>query len=242
MNRYKSLCITVRPKKGVVAESKYEEDILKWCKKQDYAYVVAEMEDEARHLHIQIWSNKAKTRGEVQTAMVRIAEKNLDDWDDAQKKVLRNGVRIAYSDWCDNYLGDNDEKGEANILFEKVPTKTLEFYPTEEEQEALLNTSNAVDKRFHRLTEMYKENSKYYKEPTITNVARFLSDMMFKQKTIPVIVCQKHREQLCMSLWAYIQESIMPDLFLSKDLSNRYIVAEKMRNPRDSAFDLIMNK
>ena len=48
-----SFCITVRPKNGL--HNEYDEAVMKYIKKQNYGAYVHEMEDEARHLHAQIW-------------------------------------------------------------------------------------------------------------------------------------------------------------------------------------------
>lgn len=240
MNKYKSYCVTVRPSQGVSKDSKLEKELLTWCKKQDYSCMYSEKSDEARHIHIQIWCNTPRARGAIATAVCRICERCVIDWNDAQKKVLRQGIRIAYSDWYIDYLHNNTDKDddEGETLYSNPPDNSIDFYPTESEQELIQDNNNACDKRFHKLNALWNIHYKD-KEKTITNTAKFLCDMMFKSKIIQVIGHQKNREQLCLALWAYLNEQIVPDLFLSKDLENRYTIVEAINHNRDHLYELI---
>ena len=133
--KFKSFGITVRPRAGM--SSKLQLAMVSWLDKQPYAVAVTEMEDEAKHLHAQVWYDKARTKSDVSKQIQRICEKSCDTWDAAQTKVMRGGIRIAYSDWYDSYLLNNpDKEGEPNILMERVPDRTMDYYPSEEEQEA----------------------------------------------------------------------------------------------------------
>ena len=58
-DKYKSFAITVRPRNGISDET--IEELIKWITKKDYGIVVIEMEDEARHLHAQIWLDEEVT-------------------------------------------------------------------------------------------------------------------------------------------------------------------------------------
>lgn len=223
---YKSYCITIRPRDGLT--DKTANSLLDWLKKQQYAVAVIEMEAEARHIHIQIWNDKTKARGDVCKAVQRICERTIQDWDAAQLKVLRSGVKIAYSDWYLDYLTDNDNKGpvsQDNILIDNPPEKTLEFYPSEQEQEDVQRLRTATDPRFAQLE---IECLKYLGENgelliSMKNVAQFLCYAMFEARSIKCVTQQRDRTALCKTLYHYMIKSTDTTMFLEKSISENKI-------------------
>jgi len=212
---YKSFALTIRPRLGITDAT--IEAYLSWLRKQAYAVAVLEMADEARHLHAQIWIEEGRTKDDVAKQVKRICERTIEDWDAGQSKVLRSGIRIAYSDWYLEYLTDNEEKGEANIIINKPPDKTESYYPTEEEQEQVKAVSQSADPRF---TKMEQECNEYLGKNnlnlSIKSVARYLANSMFVERTMKVLVQQRDRTAICKTLFAYMSKSGDIDLFVEK--------------------------
>lgn len=128
---YRSYAFTVRPRNGVSSDT--EKELIKWLSKQDYGYATIEMEDEARHMHGQVWYEAERARGNFHRGLSRICERTIDDWDPAQAKVLSKGTKIAYDDFYRSYLIDAEKKKDdvINCVYENIPDKTQAFYPSE---------------------------------------------------------------------------------------------------------------
>ena len=199
--------------------------------KQDGYHAVIEMENEARHLHGQIWIKEGRARGEIVRSVKRICERTIEDWNTAQAKVLSQGVKIAYSDWYESYLENAEKKSgdKLNVVCENIPDKTEEFYASEEEQEKIRDSTNAVDKRYHKLAEDFKEwwkddlNKKKYTRIYRENVALFLGDCMFVKKTIPVCADSRLSKQLCNALYLYITRDTGMAHFLTKNQMEEFV-------------------
>lgn len=219
---YKSFAITVRPRLGITDVT--IDAIKSWLAKQNHAVAVLEMDDEARHLHAQIWLDEGRTKDDVGKAVKRICERTIEDWDAAQSKVLRGGIKIAYSDWYLEYLVDNDDKGNdhTRVITNNPPDKTEQYYPSEEEQEAVRLCSSATDPRFFK---MEQDALKYFEEKqldiTIKNVAKWLCYVMFEERTMKVLVNQRDRTAVCKTLYAYMTKSANIELFLEKSAEEK---------------------
>lgn len=218
MASYRSYCLTVRPRDGITETTISQ--IKDWLRKCDYGVAVLEKEHEARHLHAQIWLNKPRARGDICKQIQRICERSIDEWDRAQLKVLRQGVKIAYSDWYLDYLTENDLKlDEPNIVYYSPPDYPMSFYPTEEEQDEIQSLKTAVDPRFCKLEQDYR---KWMREKGVVwvtqkSVSLFLADAMFVSKTIKVILHQRDRKALATCLFAYASCDDSRWLFEDKD-------------------------
>lgn len=218
MASYRSYCLTVRPRDGITETTVSQ--IKDWLRKCDYGVAVLEKENEARHLHAQIWLNKPRARGDICKQIQRICERSIDEWDRAQLKVLRQGVKIAYSDWYLDYLTENDMKtDEANIVYYSPPDYPTTFYPTEEEQDEIQSLKTAVDPRFCKLEQDYRKwlISKGVVNCSIHSVSMFLADSMFLSKTMKVILHQRDRKALATCLYAYAACDDNKYLFMDKD-------------------------
>ncbi len=212
---FRSYCITIRPRDGI--SDLTVEKTKKWLSNLDYAVAVLEMENEARHLHAQIWTNTPKSKGDIAKAVQRICERSVKDWDEAQLKVLRAGVKIAYSDWYLDYLVENDLKTtEPNIIYKQVPPLTLDFYATEEEQQNIQKLKTAVDPRFADM-EIKCLAFLGERQVTVKSVASFLADAMFVTRTMKCVLQQRDRIALAKTLYAYMAKSTDIYLFLEKD-------------------------
>lgn len=217
---YKSFAITVRPRLGITDATVGA--YLSWLKKQPYAVAVLEMTDEARHLHAQVWFEEGRTKDDVAKQVKRICERTIEDWDAGQTKVLRGGIRIAYSDWYLEYLTDNEDKGEANIIINQAPDKTEAYYPTEEEQEQVKAVAQSADPRFTKMEQECMDYLvKYNLDLTIKNVARYLGNAMFQERTMKVLIQQRDRTAICKTLFAYMSKSGDIDLFVEKTLEEK---------------------
>ena len=204
---YKSYAITIRPRAGITDTTL--KSITDWCKKQPYAVGVIEKDDESRHVHIQVWNDTPKARGDVAKTMQRICERTIPEWDNAQLKVLRAGVKIAYSDWYQDYLLDNDSKEqvtEDRIVINNPPDKTMEYYPTEEEQNEVQTLRTAVDQR---LASHEIQCLKYLgdKPITIENVARWLAYATNDERSIKSAMHKRDRVAFCKQLYHYMIKS-----------------------------------
>lgn len=163
---YRSYCFTVRPLQGLSKET--ESLILRWLRKQHKAFATIEGDDEARHMHGQIWLEEPRERGKVNQSLKRICEKSIVDWSAVEAKVLSKGTRIAYSDWFDSYLDDDLTKSHnfKYIVINNPPDKTEEYYPSQQEQDQIQQEANAVDKQMHRWEQAWFN---YIKEKNIKN-------------------------------------------------------------------------
>jgi len=225
---YKSFALTIRPRLGISDTT--IESYLSWLRKQAYAVAVIEMADEARHLHAQIWLEEGRTKDDVAKQVKRICERTIEDWDAGQSKVLRGGIRIAYSDWYLEYLTDNENKQEeANVLLHNPPDKTESYYPTEEEQENVKALSQSADPRFLKMEQECLEYlGKNQYQLTQVNIARYLSAAMFEYRTMKVLIQQRDRTALCKTLFAYMSKGDI-NLFIDKTKEEKKI-DEKFEN------------
>ncbi len=216
MNQQKSFGITIRPKCGVIPNSTFEKKILKVCKRADYYHVVAEKAGVDRHLHIQLWYDEPKYKGDIKKNFVRACSSEI--WWDANHKKYSIEAKFCYNDWVTNYCEENDLKLDPNdTLLDNIPADTDPYYPTDEEQEKMLNKATAVDQKFYGWEQMYMEYPEKVEHPTLWDIANFLGDMMFVSRKIPVIIDHKARQQNCKCLLAYIQKSKSAKLFMTAD-------------------------
>lgn len=220
---YKSFALTIRPRAGIT-----DDTILAfktWLSKQDHSVSVTEMEGDARHLHAQLWLNEGRTKDDVSKAVKRICERTISDWDATQTKVLRGGIRIAYSDWYLEYLVDNEDKGNVesnNIITNNPPDRTEHYYPSEEEQEKVKQVSQAADPRFLSMEQECNEwLTMEQKEISYKNIAQWLCYAMFSQRTMKVLINQRDRTALCKTLYAYMSKTTDIDYFVEKTLQQK---------------------
>lgn len=203
-----SYAITVRPKNGL--HNEYDEAIIKWIKHFTYSCYVHEMEDEARHLHAQIWIPKTDINN-IRKALYRIAEKLDPDWGPASKKVLSSGVKYSYNDDFYTKYMTKDLAPELNSMlpYYNIPENTEEYYPSEEEQAAAKKKAKRVaDAYFNHLEEMWIEHNPDYDEfhpiKQLKDISMFYYYQMFINKTIAVIRDARQRKQNAKCLYNYV--------------------------------------
>jgi len=219
VSKFGSLCFTIRPKGGLTGD--LETALKNWIIKQPfYAYNI-EMEDEARHLHCQVFYPEKKSKGDLTKALFRIQSKYDIDWSPASKKVLSSGVKVAYNDKFLEYMMKD------NPLIECcIPEDTSIFYPSEEEQLRVQRKSNSVNTRYDHYkdlflkSEFYSEDDHEYDKSHITGklrVANWLAHVMFKEKSITVVQDSRLRQQIINSLTFYVYDVSGYELLSEKD-------------------------
>ena len=219
-----AICITVRPKNGL--HNEYASAIEKWLTNQKYHLYVYEMEDEARHLHAQIFG-KYKINN-IRKALFRIADKNDPDWSPASKKVLSQGVKYAYNDYFINTYMTKDNKPQGTL-----PEETTLYYPSLEEQEEIKKKSEKVaDAYFNHLKNLWEEENPEYETHQFTNIdiAKFYYNMMFKVKKIAVIRDSKQRKQnaQCLLHYIYPGNQSIKEMVLTKEDIETYNLFKEM--------------
>lgn len=220
-SKFKSFCITVRPKDGLHGE--YAAAVEKYIKKQQYYVYQYEKEAEAKHIHAQIFFEEPVRKSNIQTALKRIAEKHDNNWGAASRKVLVSGVKIAYNDnFMDNYI--TKENGTIAMDQYNPPPNTEEFYPSEAEQSAAQAAANAADNHFHKLKTLWELHNPDYSEhqKTLKDIGLFIYNLMFVDKVIPVIQDDRRRKQLAKALTHYIfpyNQSAVNYMFSQEDVA-----------------------
>ena len=222
-----SFCITVRPLDGLHGD--YDDAIMKFIQKQNYGVYVHEMEDEARHLHAQIWLTTDREQHKIDNirkALFRIGQKYDPNWSPAAKKVLSKGVKYAYS----NYFVEKYMTKDNTIEYDCRPENPDDYYPSlEEQEEAKKKATRVADAYFDHLAREWNEHYPDYEfnfHTTIFDVAKFYYDLMFKEKKIAVIRDDKARKQNAKCLLHYLfphQQSIM-ELVMTKEDREQYLL------------------
>lgn len=226
VNKYRSMGITIRPRNGIPKDGSLQKALLKYCDKFTYCSYVFEKEHEARHVHIQLFFEEGKYKGDVKKQFMRICGTHITDWDAAQMKVAVL-VKICYNDWINNYCIENDvKKDDYCDTIKYNPPENDEYYPSQEEQDASVLKSNASDQRFHRLTELYDKHPEYKdnKYPSLYTCSMFIGDIMFKSKLIPVVIDDKARKNICKCFHAYYTGNADINMMMTKNDVETYML------------------
>lgn len=218
MSKYRSYAITISTVEPVEGEG--QSTLVKWLKKQDYAYAVIEGglgKDQERHLHAQVWYNEGREKGTLNKALKRIIEKYFPE----SKSHIAIKLKIAYNnDFLEKYM----KKDITELLINKIPDEEniKEFYPSEEEQNKVLLKSKIVDHKMNHLEELFYEWVGDEVEPTSNlqkkaQVSRFLSDMMYKSRKIKVPTDMKIQRNLCTVFTNYLWKTSNSFMLLSQE-------------------------
>lgn len=181
---HKSWCVTIRPVAGICDAriALYK----KWALRQAGAYGVLEGLGETRHLHLQLFFEEPRSKGDVNKAIQRIFERL--ETQPNEIRVLRRGTRIAYNlDFIETYL--QKEEGR-EVVVDNVPEKPDDYFPTDEEQERVKRVSTAVDAYMAGLNEklLVFLQDKYHTDMVFeAGVRHFLGDAMYCSRTMRVI-------------------------------------------------------
>lgn len=229
MSKYKSYTINVSPVEQV--EGKFQKELTNWFNKQPYAKAVIEGGDgkeQKRHLHGIVYYDEAREKSSINKAITRIVMKHcpeslgpdgkLKTWYKDGKPCNAVMIRIAYND---DFIEEYMEKDVTETLRDFVPDERDEYYPSEEEQEKVKSKAKAVDQRFHRLSEKFKETNPLWADipewKQQATVAYFLASEMFDKHTERVIQDKKVRVQVCQSLTMYIYKIKKRSEFMTQD-------------------------
>lgn len=230
---FRSFGITIRPRDGITDDC--VKNVVKYLNRHpQYAVAVLEKEDTERHLHAQVWYDDPKYKGDIKKQLVRIVSnsKLVHEWDLPQKQHTIF-VKIAYKDWYNDYLLENDLKIDSpNILINNPPLETDGFYPTQDEQDKVQAIATSVDPRFAKLEQdclVYLNGSAI----TLRNIAVYLSFAMYVERSIKVVIHKRDRTALAQSLYAYMKKEINTEMFIEltpeeKKENEKFKKVEKM--------------
>lgn len=197
---YRAFAFTIRPKQGVTESGLIETKLTKYLSKHN-GFIVAEKTGICRHLHGVIFYLKSKRKYDLFLILKGIQEKEQgSELDYNEERVLKGGLKIAYDD---NFYTEYTNKPDSELIYDNLPESTTEFYPSKDEQERVRASSNAVDKTFHTLLELWKESQRT--QISQDSVKCFMYELMYVTKKIKVIEDKKKFNQRCISLFHYIQ-------------------------------------
>lgn len=206
--KYKSFALTVRPRDG--ATSAHDDLLCKFVRKQcDYYYIISEKLDDERHLHCGIFLKKAVKRADFTTVIKRV----FKAFDDEEKRVLNQGVKIMYNyDFIQNYLDKDDD---TEVILKNLPEEShLESYwpPSKEQEKA--KAKAAVDKYYANLEYLWFQHQPVAHEVNYHECAKFLSDLMYNKRLIRVMRDDKAIAQCAKHLSRYIRKdsTYVPEL------------------------------
>ena len=202
---YRSYAFTLRPRNGVTPDGKTEQKLIKYIEKNT-GFLVSEMENEARHLHGQLFFPNGKRKYDLAVILIKIQQLDLGvELDKSEQRVLKGGIKIAYSD---DFFTDYTNKPDSNLIIENMPDDTQQFYPSQDEQDIVKARARAVDQKYHKLSELWNE-TRQDQEPRERTVAFFLYDMMYVAKRIPVVADKKCFNQTYKALTQYLRADMV---------------------------------
>lgn len=210
MSEFRSFAFTIRPSNGVPENGDLEKSVILYLSKYK-GFIVSEKEGHERHLHGQVFFEKAKRKFDVNKQLNLICQRTVPDWNLDQQRVLHKGTRIAYND--DWFLNYTNKECESQLIYSDYPTSNHEYYPPKEAQLAAQARSNAVDKLFHHLKELYDNDPVVVHNVTISNpsqahIREWLYQQMFVKKTIRVIEDKRKFNQRADALYHYLPNEI----------------------------------
>ena len=199
---YKAFAYTIRPLNGVKPGKEIETKLIKYIKKH-HGFIVAEKEDICRHLHGVIYYDKPKRKYDLALVLKSFQEAEQGtELSYQEERVLKGGLKIAYND---DFFTEYTNKSDSTLILDNLPENTKEYYPSEEEQAKVKRSSNAVDKTYNHLLDLWNESQRELSENA---VKVFMYDMMYVQKKIKVIEDRKKFNQRCISLFHYINGEV----------------------------------
>lgn len=159
-------------------------------------FLVAEKEQEARHLHGQLFFPNGKRKFDLAKVLIKIQ----DTTDPAEVRVLKQGIKIAYSD---DFYTEYTNKPDSIMIIDKFIQDSEDYYPSQEEQDKVKARARAIDAKYHHLKELWDEQEE---PPHLNqqNITLFLYKLMYVDKKINVISDKKCFNQTAKSMFHYI--------------------------------------
>lgn len=221
---YRSFGITLRTKVGI--NNSHIKEFERWLKKQPYYAYVFEKEEEERHIHAQIWLTEPRTRGNIKKPLDRHIINNYAK----DEFVLRfaSNVRIAYNnEFLDEYL----QKENSFELYNPPPDEEIyDYYPTEEEQEAVQQRAKSKNGWLLELEALWKIHATDHQKalPNIFNVASFLEKIAELDLWRICKDC-KQRQQECQIFTWWLLKNTRGDLYLTKEQQEARNLSQKWK-------------
>lgn len=173
---YKAFAFTIRPLNGVKPDNEIETKLIKYIKKY-HGFIVAEKEGICRHLHGVIYYDKPKRKYDLALVLKSFQEAEQGtELSYQEERVLKGGLKIAYND---DFFTEYTNKADSTLILDNLPENTKEYYPSEEEQAKVKRSSNAVDKTYNHLLDLWNESQRDLSENA---VKVFMYEMMYVQK------------------------------------------------------------
>lgn len=180
MSKFVTYAITVRPRGGVT--NKIIESFTKYfVKKSTYSFVITEGEGDSRHIHSAFVFKVPIARNNVCTDLIRVVGKGFAA---DEKVVLRNGVKILYSnDFITKYMKKDKD---AVVIHRNLPEIGMleKFYPVKEEKAPSNLYMHSTMYKYERL---WREHREPHVEILTSTVRDFLHELQYKSRVIGLL-------------------------------------------------------
>ncbi len=215
MSGYKSWCITIRPKCGVIIGSPLEIAFDKWIKKCKGGAYTFEKEGSERHIQAQVFYEDNKLKQNIKKSLIRLVQnENTDpDWSPSAAKVLGGGIRIAYNgDFIENYMAKDLQGGAYEYI--NIPENEESYYPTQEEQKVVKEDAQSRNPFLLKMKRIWIAECVGI-IPTKFSVAKFLQRLFVEDRITGLLNARSRIKQRDM-LYAYLCKDKTGDLYMTK--------------------------
>lgn len=200
--KYRSFGFTVSTIEPITKDSETHAYIEEWVKGHEFGMAIIELStgrNPKLHAHGQVFLKTATTKDSIQKHF----RKNILRLNPLSNKHAVD-FSLAYDDnFINTYLEKDDFQWE---ICRALPEETRPYYPTQEEQDKVMAKHNAKDAFYHMLKEMWGEK-KLIASTHIeahTEIAFWLYDQMFVERTIATISDDRKRKQTVKTLIHYL--------------------------------------
>jgi len=183
-----------------------EEAILKWCRKQLYCYAVAERGSSGqRHIHA--------------TVVVRTPTTKMDIQDSWRPKVVRmqpgsvRGVCFVATTqydhkWYEDYL--RKESGVEVLIDKYEPVAVQSYFPTQEQQAALISTKAAPSLRIPELYRLTDAWSLETDDGSYESAIEYVKTRMYVTRDFYPITDKRRLCMLCFAMYECRNQIVKP--------------------------------
>lgn len=198
--KYRSFGFTVSTKEQITKDTATHAYIEEWVKNHEFGMAIIEKsKGGSLHAHGQVFLKTATTKDSIRKHF----RKNILRLNPLSNKFAVD-FSLAYNDdFINNYLNKDDFQWE---ICKYLPEESRPYYPTEEEQAKVMAKHNAKDAYYHMLKELWgdKELLASTHIERHTEIAFWLYDQMFVERTIPTIADDRKRKQTVKTLIHYL--------------------------------------